>query len=767
MAPGSPVATGGFVPWSVPAAAGLGVGVCMSAGLPAAAVAALVGAASLAAVLMSVVLGRRGALGLAPLGLLAMSVGAARHEAWEARPDPVSPFLGKEVVWRGVYDGEWFLASDPVVARLALVSREPVEPSRLKVTGTARRASGKRNPGGFDHAAYLARRGVTAQLFAAEVSREPSPEGRGLGARQRLARGVAVGLPPDRAGLQLAMTLGLRDDLTREDRESFRASGLAHVLALSGLHFGVLVAVAGRVLRPLGRRRWPVLILVVALFVTVVGPSPSVVRAAAMAFAALVAQTSGVGRLEPWPVLALSACVSLLVQPQMLFDLSFQLSYLALVGLLGMAGPLAGLLGAPSRRSDPLLAELPGAPRGGLPRRVRVYVAHAMAASVAAQLPSLSLVAGTFGAVPPLAPIVNLVGVPLSAVLVPLGFLAGLLGLVWEPLAATVNLLAGPLAGALIALADLGARLPLVAWPEVRWLGHLCWAAFCMVLAAAARRKLDLRRLLAVALVAATVPQVVGGAQRPPDVWFLDVGQGDATLVRLPGGHGVLIDGGGTPFSDFDVGAAVVVPALRALGVQTLDLIIATHPDSDHVEGLLTVVRSLPVGALVTGPPAPESALDQELRSLAAELDVPVHVAVRGEAMVLGSSGLVRLEVLHPPAGRPREVGNESSVVALLRFRGQPAALLLADVGSVTEDDLALPRVHVLKVGHHGSRFSTSPELLAATRPALAVVSVGENRYGHPHPSVLARLADHGVPVLTTLEAGAIRLALEGFAVGR
>lgn len=743
----------------MPAALGLCAGVALSAAAPAGPALAC-GAAAVVAAAATRLAGPRGARPPAawPLAALALAVGIARHEAWEARPDPVAAVLGEELAWTGRFDGVWFEAASPVRARLALVARDPPPPGELELVGTAQRAPGKRNPGGFDYGAYLARRGVAAQLFVAEVTAARARDG----PRQRLARGVGAGLEPRWAGLLAAMTLGVRDDLTDEDRDAFGRSGLAHVLALSGLHFGVLLAAADRALRRLGARRRPLLALLTLGFVALVGPSPSVVRAAAMALAALLALGAGVGRLRPWPVLALAACASLLLQPQMLLDASFQLSYLALVGLLLFAGPLAGLLGAAAPERDPLAPELPAAAGSGGPRgRARAFLAQAVAASVAAQLPSVSLVAGSFGAVPVLSPLVNIVGVPLAAVLVPLGFAAGLLGLVWEPLAAASNVVTGPLATALVRLAHAGARLPSVAWSEVGWLGHLCWAVAVAALALAARRRLAPRRALLTLLVSGAVPYAVGSGAGPPDVWFLDVGQGDAALVRLPGRYEVLIDGGGTPFSDYDVGARVVAPALRALGVDEVEVVVATHPDVDHVEGLLSVLRAVPVGTLVTGPPRPGDALDAELRAVAAARGVAVHVAARGEALVVGRGHEARLEVLNPPAGPPGPSGNEDSVVLLLRLRGQAAVLFLGDVGSVTERELAVPRVHVLKVGHHGSRHSTSDELLTAARPSLAVVSVGRNTYGHPHPDALARLAAHGVPVRTTQVEGAIRVPLD------
>src|SRR5690606_16544192 len=260
------------------------------------------------------------------------------------------------------------------------------------------------------------------QLFVERVVGASS----GLRLRERLLAGVRRGLPETKAALMAAMTLGERGDLGPL-RERFAAAGLAHVLALSGLHVGVLLAAIGRALAPLGRRRYPALMLVTVGFVVLVGPSPSVMRAATMALAVLVGMALGAGRVQPWTALALAATVGLLHAPQMLFDASFQLSYLAVAGMLVFLPPwaarFAGAAMAPSA-SRPTAAGSPVWPR------VRQAALVGGAASVAAQLPSMSLVAGSFGAVPVFSAVVNVVAVPLAGLLVPLGFLAGSVGLV-------------------------------------------------------------------------------------------------------------------------------------------------------------------------------------------------------------------------------------------------------------------------------------------------------------------------------------------------
>jgi competence protein ComEC len=224
-------------------------------------------------------------------------------------------------------------------------------------------------------------------------------------------------------------------------------------------------------------------------------------------------------------------------------------------------------------------------------------------------------------------------------------------------------------------------------------------------------------------------------------------------VIRLARGQAVLVDGGGTPFSDFDVGARIVVPALRALGVGALPLVVATHADVDHIEGLVAVLRAFPVGALLIGHPAPERRAFADLMRTADERGVPVVQVRRGETYRVGGLDLDVLHPTHVPSGEP----NEDSVGLVLRWRGVPWAVLLGDAPAAVEARLAVPPTPLLLAPHHGSASSTSDTLLRAAQPTWAWVSVGENRYGHPAASVLERLAAHGVAVRTTRAEGALR----------
>jgi len=748
-------------PWGVAAGVVLGVAAVDGGPVPTAA-AATTGTLTVLAALVA----GRGAL--ARLAWLAFGVGvvlgAVRAHAWAVAPDAWAGRAGEDLELEArVVDGvAWPLAGGGP----GLLLRGPaVDDGPQRLAGRLVEIPGRRNPGGFDAAAFHARRGVTAALVVTDAEALAPPGGR-LRARVALRAGVVAGLPPPAAALMQALTLGLRDDLGPL-REAFAASGLAHVLALSGLHVGLLAAVLIWAVRGIGRLRSVLVVAVLLAYVGVVGPSPAVVRATVMVAIALLGRAFGVGGAGWATHLSLAAAASLLARPGWLGDLGFQLSYLSVLGMGLAAAPLADRAGGWAEgvaMGVRRLARAGGSrtPRvAGIGRRVGVFrkarfgswLRAAAAIGVTAQWATASLVASSFGAVPLVAPLANLVAVPLASLLVPLGFLAGLAGLLHEGAAQLVNRLTGPVAAALLWLAEWASRAPVLPWGEVSAVGHAAFGLGSLALVAGLRGAWRHWRALTVAWAAGMVTVVVPPAWGTPDLIALDVGQGDAVVVRLARGQAILVDGGGTPFSDFDVGTRTVIPALRALGIGALPLVVATHADADHVEGLSAVLRSFPVGTLLIGHPAEERTAFVDLMRAAAERDVPVVQARRGETYHVGGLDLDVLHPTHAASGEP----NEDSVALLVRWQGAPWALLLGDAPAAVEARLAIPPTPLLLAPHHGSASSTSEALLRAAQPAWAWVSAGENRYGHPAAAVLERLAAHGVAVRTTRAEGALR----------
>lgn len=258
---------------------------------------------------------------------------------------------------------------------------------------------------------------------------------------------------------------------------------------------------------------------------------------------------------------------------------------------------------------------------------------------------------------------------------------------------------------------------------------------------------------------------------RPLRVTFLDVGQGDACVIEGPTGRVVVVDGGGRPGTDErdggDPGARVVVPFLRHRGISAVDLLIPTHPDDDHVQGLIALVDRLRVRQALDGGYPGDSAPYARLRERLRRRGIPVVTARRGQRIDLG--GGARIEVLHPPAyvlgGADASTNNHSVVLRVVYRRAR--LLLTGDAEAEAEADLLQSGVDLsadlLKVGHHGSRRSSGDAFLAAVAPSLAVISSGrDNIYNHPHPEVVERLSRRNIRIFRTDRDGAITVETDG-----
>jgi competence protein ComEC len=282
------------------------------------------------------------------------------------------------------------------------------------------------------------------------------------------------------------------------------------------------------------------------------------------------------------------------------------------------------------------------------------------------------------------------------------------------------------------------------------------------------------RRLIAGAVAVGTASQMVWGVPLssaegiPPGhvrLTMLDVGQGESLLVET-GAHAVLVDTGGRPFGDgTDIGRSVVAPALWARGRWSLDAMLVTHADPDHIGGATAVIDAFDVGQLWLGVEVPRHEPTRALLAAAAREPSAVVRRFAGDAFMLG---LARVQVLHPPAPdwERRRVRNDDSVVLEI-VHGDVALLLLGDVGEDVERRI-LPfltpaRIRILKVAHHGSRTSTSADLVERWRPDVALVSCGRgNSFGHPAPAVLDRLRAVGADIVRTDEDGQITLDTDG-----
>ncbi len=563
------------------------------------------------------------------------------------------------------------------------------------------------------------------------------------GLRGGLRRACAP-LPPEPGGLLPGLVVGDTTHLDPALAEEFRATGMTHLVAVSGSNCAIIVGAVlliARLCRAGPRLSAVLCALALTGFVILARPSPSVLRAAAMGGLALVALASGRPRAAV-PALATVVAVLVVVDPGLAGDAGFALSVLATAGLLLLApGWVAAL-----RR-----------------HRVPAGVAEALAVALAAQVACAPVVAALSATVSLTAVPANLLAAPAVAPATILGVVAALLSVPWPQGGQYAAWLGSWPARWLVWLAHAGAGTSSSAVPWPSGTGGGLLLAVLLLLVLVAWRIGLLRRLALVTALAATVgavPVRLAVAGWPPPGWFVaacDVGQGDAVVLPAGPRQAVVVDTGPQP--------APVDACLRSLGIDRVALLLISHFHADHVGGVEGVLRGRPATAVVVPEYQEPAGGAAAVRDAARRIGAPVHVARAGEEYVAGA---VRLSVLGPvrPLRGTRSDPNNNSLVVLATVGGR-TVLLAGDAeaeeqrsvcSSPAVDDL---RVDVLKVAHHGSSYQ-DVGFVARAAPAVALVSVGQgNGFGHPDLAVLSRLGEDGARVLRTDLDGTVAVAAD------
>jgi competence protein ComEC len=563
-----------------------------------------------------------------------------------------------------------------------------------------------------------------------------------------------------RGHLLEAFLLGGTSEVPRDIEQAFRESGLSHVVAISGLQVVLVAALVRWVTRlaGLGFRACDLAALAsTLLYALLAAPVPSAQRAAIGTSVFLLVRLAG-RRLDPASGLSIVALLLLIPRPGLVHDAGFHLSFAA----------TAGLMAIPSRFL----------PMGG----VRRVLFGLLAAGVAAQAATVPIVAAHFGRVSVYALGANLVAVPLGTVIVALGGTVALAGAVWSPLTAPLIPVVDGLLYALVVTCEVAPKQPPLALRTLP-VGAAGIALYYALLAGArwapserARCGLIAAFLLGGAWIVAGKPLYGPVRDGKMHLDLIDVGQGDALLLRTPSGGTLLVDGGPAVWDPagkggkgrsvrFDAGGSIVGPALRRLSLSKLDAVMVTHSHSDHAGGMETVIKEFRPARLYVAPLEDDPGM-RRLAALAGRWGVRTKELRKGDRLDLGDG--VEAAVLMPDReALAREDPNARSLVVSLRYR-RCALLLTGDLDEEGQKRMTAPSAPVacdlLKVPHHGSDRSLDESLVAAAGPPVAFISVGlANPWGHPGPAALRRLGDAGIRVFRSDVDGALRASSNGF----
>lgn len=682
----------------------------------------------------------------------------------------------------------------------------------VEFTGKVRTTHNYRNPGSFDAVHYLARQLIYWNISADSAGIRILPGHCGnpiagaiyyirMAALDRLERLYKTDDYSN--GMMQAILIGATARLDRSWTEDYRSTGTFHALVISGGHVAVLAGVLLFTLRLVGIPQNMALmasVLMAWLYAGVAGWQAPVLRSAA----GMTVFALGRAFYRKPPLLNVLAAVALafiVCDPEQVFDASFQLSFgaVALIGafvapaLDKSSGPLAaGLADIGDTRKDIRLGRRTAQFRIELRLLIRtlrmLHVPEKMAAFLVTGAARLAifvwdmLVASFFIQVGLSLPMIvyfhrmsisglsaNALVVPILSAIVPLGFLAIL----------TNSFLLARLCAWLLALSRWAVGIHAHWEPDWRIPGPPFWlaAVFAAALIWAAWRTVRLPwKLLAWALVGVALaiicihPFPARTPRASLEMAAIDVGQGDSLLVAFPDGKLMLVDAGGIPVfgnhrkPNLDIGEDVVSPYLWSRSIKHLDIVAMTHAHDDHMGGMAAVLRNFHPNELWTGA-TQDSREWLSVRSAASQLNIPVRHLVRGSPFSFGGA-TVQVLAPGPDYQADAKPKNDDSLVMRIEY-GCTAFLLTGDMEKRIEEELYtggfLRHADVLKVGHHGSRSSTTPDLLEAVHPAFGIISDGfDNTYGHPHPLTLAALNERRIATYRTDQLGLIDVVSDG-----
>ncbi len=685
---------------------------------------------------------------------------------------------------------------------------------RLHLTAKLRLPRNFHNPGSFDYESYLRGQGigVLASAKAKDIQVLPGSSGTRLGFwRSRIRRSILEHIHNkslwgrEDAALFAAMIVGDDSLLLRNVREEFQQTGVYHLLVVSGMNVGLLAFAVFWMVRRLQLPEWAASLVTITLsvfYAYVAGMGVAITRAVLMLSLFLVARLFYRDR-NGLNATGFAALAVLMISPSALFDAGFQLTFLALLAITGISLPVLQRTSAPYRQAlshlDSTIFDLSLEPRLAQFRLDLRLVAGRVARFLGMK-PAQWLVVRIAGAALALYELVIISAITQAVLVLPMRnyfHRAAIIGL-------PANLLVLPLGGimlnsgvAAIALSYASQTLAqiaaLIASATLHWtLGSLHWlsrfsisqwrvpdaepllialeiaAILAAFFAVRRQRKTAFAGIALLFLLSGTVafyhaaPKTTAGKL---EVTAIDVGQGDSLLVISPQGRTMLIDGGGSigpVHTEFDFGEDVVAPYLWSRGIQNLDVVVLTHAHGDHIGGLARIVQDFHPAELWVGI-NPETEALQQLLEVAGNNHVTVCKHTAGESFDWSGT---KIRVLSPPPDwQPKPQPKNDDSLALLITLGNTSALLAGDLEKKMERFVATesPRADLLKVAHHGSATSTTPELLDAVKPSYAVISAGyRNPFGHPRQVVLERLQAQHVQTFRTDMLGVTTFLLDG-----
>ena len=653
---------------------------------------------------------------------------------------------------------------------------------KISSYGIIRKPINYNNPGQMDIVTMLKGNGITASLSASKFGVEIEYVEGSLGTkflrmmaaiREHYKESMRQVMSNEDAAAIFAMLFGGYEGLKPELTESFVTTGIVHILSVSGSHMSLLAATTAWICSFLGLRRWikiSIGLIVIFTYTVLSGFIFPVIRSAFMGFLVFIAASFDYEN-NSRRSLTLIGIIILLNSPLLLFHISFQLSFMATAGLIYMI-PIA------RKKTMYWMHKNFKFDKTELKYKIFMLLMLSFTCTLSAIIFCQPIIAWYFNNIAISALLSNLIVLPILEIVIMLGLFAGMVGLIVPPLAKIVFLIDSLMFGTAYELNKLIAALPMsnVYFPTI----NPTWSALYYAVLIYIIQKRNVREAIlnwcktnikilqgvCAALILIIAFNIGIYITKPPEmqVHFIDVHQGDSALVITPHGHAMMFDTGGVREHTYDIGGRVDVPYLHHYGITKLDYIFLTHAHEDHAAGAGSIVKALKVDNIITA----NESKSVYASSMSISEDSPKLDNLRSanEGEIYDIDG-VKVEVLFTPKIPGIATGNEVSNVYKVTY-GDVSFLFTGDL--IKENEAVILHHHkdvkstVLKVGHHGSKTSSSKEFIEAVRPKYAVFCVGANNtFGHPRPEVVKLIEENGAKIYRTDRDGAIVFTTDGF----
>ncbi|MBR6033714.1 MAG: DNA internalization-related competence protein ComEC/Rec2 [Clostridia bacterium] len=644
---------------------------------------------------------------------------------------------------------------------------------KINITkGTIELSEPARNYGGFSEENYFKSKKIFGKIYANKEDIEIVAKTRltidkfGYYARESIKKNIRKYIPEENAKILIAVLEGEKSELANNTIEEFRKSNLIHILCISGAHISFLVMGINKITEFLGRnKRLKISILTVFMLICIIGFSASTLRACIMAIIALTGKLF-FKKSDSINAISISFIFLFLYNPFIIHDLGFLLSYAGTIGIISFACIL-------KKKNKTIYTKEKG---HTLILKVKQYCYKTLVTTASAQIMLMPIIAYFYNTFSLIVLVTNLIAAPLFEIILYSGYTFLILSYIFRPGCILIKGILNACISAFTGIAKISSDLPIsqinIARPNYIFL--IIYYIFAASVLVCFKRNIPInfekfikiiknnyKKLITFACCIVLVTTIVYTSPSDFCIYFVDVGQGDCTLIKTTHNKTIMIDSGGTEnLEEYDVGKQVVVPYLLARGITKLDYILISHFHADHCNGFISVMNTLKIGTILIAKQDTPTKEFCEFIKVAKEKNIKIEYIKQEQKINLDTE--TNLEILY--IGQGTDNLNNTSVIARINYYNF-SILFTGDAEKEEEAELLKKynaqeiKANILKIGHHGAKTSSTQAFLNAVKPQIALIGVGKkNNFGHPNEETIKRLENLNTKIYRTDQVGEITI---------